>query len=133
MLIDAGCVLQLFDVDRSMDYKELDVWIQARELVKRVYMMTRGFPKMEEFALTSQIRRCAVSISSNIAEGCGRRTTKETIHFLHIARGSLFELETQLILAGDLNYLSEDSREIHEEPEKAKKLLNGFIKYFKNR
>ncbi|MCE2614165.1 four helix bundle protein [Flavobacteriaceae bacterium D16] len=114
-----------------MDYKKLDVWVQTRNLVKNVYVLTNGFPKIEQFALTSQIRRCVISISSNIAEGCGRGTNRETIHFLHIARGSLFELETQLILAKDLNYLTDDSQYIHLEIERTKKLLNGFIKYFK--
>ena len=75
-----------------MDYKELDIWIRARELVKMIYVITKSFPNNEQFSLTSQIRRCAVSVPSNIAEGCGRQSTKETIHFLHIARGSLYEL-----------------------------------------
>jgi len=113
-----------------MDYKELDIWVQARMLVKTVYVLTRSFPRDEQFSLTSQVRRCAISVPSNIAEGCGRQSNKETIHFLHIARGSLFELETQLILAGDLNYIS-DIDNVLEEIERVKKLLNGFIKYHK--
>ncbi|MGB5821098.1 MAG: four helix bundle protein [Saonia sp.] len=114
-----------------MDYKELDVWIQARELVKTVYVFTKPFPKEEQFALTSQIRRCVISVSSNIAEGCGRQTAKETTHFLHIARGSLYELETQLILSNDLKYISTEINDILKEIEKVKKLLNGFINYHK--
>lgn len=114
-----------------MDYKELDIWIQARKLVKIVYVLTTSFPKGEQFALTSQIRRCAVSVPSNIAEGCGRQSNKETIHFLHIARGSLYELETQLILADDLGYISLDILTTLDEVERVKKLLNGFIKYHK--
>jgi four helix bundle protein len=114
-----------------MDYKELDIWLQARELVKNVYVLTTSFPKDELYSLTSQIRRCAVSVPSNIAEGCGRQSAKETIHFLHIARGSLFELETQLILADDLNYLDSDRTTILSEIERVKKLLNGFINYHK--
>ncbi len=113
-----------------MDYKKLDVWVQSRELVKHVYVLTKTFPQEEQYALTSQIRRCVVLVSSNIAEGCGRQTTKETIHFLHIARGSLFELETQLILAGDLNYIIEID-DMLMEIERVKKLLNGFINYHK--
>ncbi|WP_339653123.1 four helix bundle protein [uncultured Maribacter sp.] len=113
-----------------MDYKELDIWVQARMLVKTVYVLTRSFPRDEQFSLTSQVRRCVISVPSNIAEGCGRQSNKETIHFLHIARGSLFELETQLILAGDLNYIS-DIDNVLEEIERVKKLLNGFIKYHK--
>ena len=114
-----------------MDYKELDIWLQARELVKNVYVLTTSFPKDELYSLTSQIRRCAVSVPSNIAEGCGRQSAKEIIHFLHIARGSLFELETQLILADDLNYLDSDRTTILSEIERVKKLLNGFINYHK--
>ncbi|AZQ57372.1 four helix bundle protein [Maribacter sp. MJ134] len=114
-----------------MDYKELDIWVQSRKLVKTVYVLTKSFPKDEQFSLTSQIRRCVVSVPSNIAEGCGRQSNKETIHFLHIARGSLFELETQLILADDLNYISSDLKTVLEEIERVKKLLNGFINYHK--
>ncbi|MDP5061955.1 MAG: four helix bundle protein [Maribacter sp.] len=113
-----------------MDYKELDIWVQARMLVKTVYVLTKSFPRDEQFSLTSQIRRCVISVPSNIAEGCGRQSNKETIHFLHIARGSLFELETQLILAGDLNYIS-DIDNVLKEIERVKKLLNGFINYHK--
>ncbi|MDF4204718.1 four helix bundle protein [Maribacter sp. SA7] len=113
-----------------MDYKELDIWVQARMLVKTVYVLTKSFPRDEQFSLTSQVRRCVISVPSNIAEGCGRQSNKETIHFLHIARGSLFELETQLILAGDLNYIS-DIDNVLKEIERVKKLLNGFINYHK--
>jgi four helix bundle protein len=114
----------------EMDYKELDIWVQARMLVKTVYVLTKSFPQDEQFSLTSQVRRCVISVPSNIAEGCGRQSNKETIHFLHIARGSLFELETQLILAGDLNYIS-DIDNVLKEIERVKKLLNGFINYHK--
>lgn len=114
-----------------MDYKELDVWVQARSLVKNVYVLTKDFPREEQYGLTSQIRRCVVSVSSNIAEGCGRRTSKETIHFLHISRGSLYELETQLFLANDLEYIIPDISVILNELERVKKLINGFINYQK--
>ncbi len=114
-----------------MDYKELDIWVQSRKLVKTVYVLTKSFPKNERFLLISQVRRCAVSIPSNIAEGCGRQSAKETIHFLHIARGSLYELETQFILASDLDYISNDIDVILKEVERVKKLLNGFINYHK--
>jgi len=113
-----------------MDYKELDIWVQARMLVKTVYVLTKSFPRDEQFSLTAQVRRCVISVPSNIAEGCGRQSNKETIHFLHIARGSLFELETQLILTGDLNYIS-DIDNVLKEIERVKKLLNGFINYHK--
>lgn len=109
----------------------MDIWVQARELVKTVYLLSKSFPKEERYSLTSQVRRCAISIPSNIAEGCGRQSSKETIHFLHIARGSLFELETQLILACDLDYISSEINTVLKEIERVKKLLNGFINYHK--
>ncbi|MFC4096512.1 four helix bundle protein [Euzebyella saccharophila] len=114
-----------------MDYKELDVWLQARDLVKKIYILTTSFPNEEQYGLTSQIRKSAISISSNIAEGCGRKTAKETIYFLHIARGSLFELETQVILADDLGYITMNAAEFLKEIERVKMLLNGFINYHK--
>ena len=114
-----------------MDYKELDVWLKARELVKKIYILTTSFPNEEQYGLTSQIRRSSISISSNIAEGCGRQTAKETIYFLHIARGSLFELETQVILADDLGYITMNAVDTFKEIERVKMLLNGFINYHK--
>ncbi|HRG24719.1 MAG TPA: four helix bundle protein [Chitinophagaceae bacterium] len=115
-------------------YKDLDVWKKARSLVKEVYLMTRNFPKDEMYGLMSQMRRCAVSIPSNIAEGYGRQFKKETIQFLHIARGSLFELETQLFIASDLSYIDEECLEkLLMQLDDCKKLLNGLIKYFENK
>lgn len=84
-------------------YKDLIVWQKSIELVKEIYLLTEDFPKEEIYGLTSQIRRCAVSIPSNIAEGKMRTTNKEFSHFLSIAYGSGAELETQLILAKLLN------------------------------
>lgn len=92
-------------------YRDLDVWKKARSLVKEVYLVTRSFPKDEMYGLMSQMRRCTVSIPSNIAEGYGRQFKKETVQFLHIARGSLFELEPQLFIASDLSYIDEECLE----------------------
>lgn len=89
------------------DYRKLVVWQKARELVKNIYLLTRKFPQFETFGLSSQMQRAAVSVLSNIAEGCGRQSDKEFIHFLHISKGSLFEVESQLYIAGDLGYLTE--------------------------
>ena len=115
-------------------YTELDVWIYSRGLVKQVYQLTQSFPKEEVYSLTNQIRRSVVSVPSNIAEGVGRQSDKETIHFLYIAKGSLFELETQMYLSFDLEYVSgEQLKEILEQLSTCKKLLNGFINYFKNK
>ena len=84
------------------------------------------------YGLTSQIRRCAVSIPSNIAEGCGRRTSVDTIQFLYISRGSLYEMKTQLYLAQDQKYLNKENfNELKNQILKCKKPINGFIKYYK--
>ncbi len=116
-----------------MEYTELDVWKETRILVNSIYKISKSFPKEEMYGLTSQIRRCAISIPSNIAEGCGRRTSADTIQFLHIARGSLYELETQLFIALDQEYLKkEDFNLAFKQVLKCKKLINGFIKYYKN-
>ncbi|MBL0308952.1 MAG: four helix bundle protein [Bacteroidetes bacterium] len=77
-------------------YKELDVWKKARLLVKEVYRVTKSFPKEEVYGLTSQLRRASVSVAANISEGCGRQYKKETIQFLHIARGSLYEIHREI-------------------------------------
>ena len=117
-----------------MNYTELDVWKSSRELVKNVYLLSDLFPKEELYALTNQVKRCSISIPSSIAEGLGRQSNKETIHFLYISRGSLFELETQLYLAFDLNYISKAQLEtILIQVISCKKLLNGFINYFKSK
>ena len=87
-------------------YKDLDVWKNAMDLVKCIYDETKSFPKEEMFGLTNQIRRAAVSIPSNIAEGSGRAHNKEFINFLYIALGSLAELETQLMIANNLKMVS---------------------------
>ena len=117
---------------RKMDYTKLDVWIEARRLSNEIYTISKTFPKDEIYGLTNQIRRCAVSIPSNIAEGCGRQTTKDTIHFLHVSRGSLYELETQFFIALDQNYLAQDKfDQTFESIQSLKRLLNGFINYYK--
>ena len=113
-------------------YTELEVWIESRKLVNEVYLLTKEFPVIENFGITNQIRRCAVSIPSNIAEGCGRSSAKDTIRFLHIARGSLYELETQLYLSLDQEYIIENEfKTIMKRVTSCNKLLNGFINYFK--
>lgn len=112
-------------------YTELDVWIKSRELASLVYELTKSFPKEELFGMSSQMRRSAVSIPSNIAEGCGRNSAKDTIQFLFISRGSAYELETQFYIAKDLNYL--DNHQLSTAIgliTECKKLLNGFINYY---
>jgi four helix bundle protein len=91
--------------EKIRNFKDLRVWQKGLELVKEIYTITRDFPKEEQFGLTSQIRRAAVSIPSNIAEGFRRRYSREQKQFINIALGSSAELETQLIIARELNYL----------------------------
>ena len=89
-------------------YRELIVWQKAKVLAVHVYRSTEQFPRSETYGLTSQLRRAAVSVSSNIAEGQGRLTSGEFAHFLGQARGSLLEMETQLDIALDLGYLAQN-------------------------
>ncbi|MFZ5428929.1 MAG: four helix bundle protein [Bacteroidota bacterium] len=109
------------------NYKELKIWLKSRILVKQVYQITSAFPKTELYGITSQARRSAVSIPSNIAEGAGRGTDKDFSHFLDIAKGSVFELETLLILASDLNFASEgELQKVMEMTSEIKKMLSSF-------
>ena len=117
-----------------MEYTNLDVWVESRKLTNSIYDSTKNYPKEEIFGLTNQIRRAAVSVPSNIAEGCGRNTAKATIQFLFIARGSLYELETQLYLSYDQRYLNEkEFTELFNQTILCKKLLNGFINYYRKK
>lgn len=94
-----------------MIYKDLTAWKKSMELVKEIYTLTKKLPKEETYGLSDQMRRAAVSIPSNIAEGNGRKTDNEYAHFLNIARGSECELETQLYICIMLNYLTEKETE----------------------
>jgi four helix bundle protein len=93
---------------KSRSYKDLDVWKLAVDFVKDVYDITGNFPPMEIYGLTSQIRKAAVSIPSNIAEGQGRNSAKEFRQYLAVSLGSLAELETQLIIAQKIGYINSD-------------------------
>ena len=111
-----------------MEYNKLEVWIEARKLTNLIYDLSKVFPKEEIYGLTNQMRRCSVSIPSNIAEGCGRQTSKDTINFLYISRGSLYELETQCYVALDQKYIDENNFNIvFNQMQSCKKLLNGYI------
>ena len=116
----------------NKSYTSLEVWQHARKLVSEVYNASRIFPKDELFGLTNQLRRAAVSVPSNIAKGCGRQTPRDTINFLFIARGSLYELETQVYVALDLNYLTAETAEaLFVLVTSCKKLLHGFINHYR--
>ncbi len=109
-------------------YRDLELYKTSLDLVERIYKDTSSFPKHELFGLSSQLRRAAVSIPSNVAEGSGRNNRKEFIQFLYIANGSLSELETQLDIALRLGYLSDISAHI-ENIKYIRKLLLGLVKY----
>jgi four helix bundle protein len=96
----------------ARSYRKLLVWQKAKALAVQIYKATEPFPRSEIYGLTSQIRRAAVSVASNIAEGQGRLTRGEFLHFLGQARGSLLELDTQIAIALDLTYLKPDQHEI---------------------
>lgn len=92
----------------EFSFEKLDVWQESRALVKSIYTIMRNFPSEEKFALCDQIRRAVVSVPSNIAEGSGRMSVKEKIHFLEVAFGSLMETFCQMQIAFDLGYISEE-------------------------
>jgi four helix bundle protein len=91
------------------NFRDLVVWRESRLLVKDIYELCGKLPEREQFGLISQMTRNSISVPSNIAEGCGRATDKDFVHFLHIALGSLYELETQLLICSDLKILDEDN------------------------
>lgn len=111
---------------------DLDVWKRSIDFVEKVYSISRLFPKEEVYGLTSQIRRAAVSIPSNIAEGSSRNGTKEFIQFLYVALGSASEVETQLIIAKRLGFVDEIEM-IMQEIIMIKKMLNGLISHLKGK
>ena len=109
-------------------YRDLIVWQKSINLVKLVYDNTKTFPKEEQYGITSQIRRSAVSIPSNIAEGFGRFQTNDYVRFLQIARGSLFELQTQIEISKLLEYITEsDFKIISELTIEIEKMINSMI------
>lgn len=113
---------------RPKDYRDLIVWQKAMALARTAYALTEKLPKSEGYGLLAQIRRAAVSIPSNIAEGHGRLTDLQFRHFLGNARGSTYELRTQFELASDLGYLEPQSvRQLMEQSAEVTRLLNGLI------
>lgn len=113
-------------------FQDLIAWQRAMTLVKETYSATGSLPDAERFGLTSQMRRCAVSIPSNIAEGFGRESTNDLLRFLRTARGSLFELQTQFLVAADLRYLRPEGipSELLEECDR---VLQGLIRSLETR
>lgn len=116
------------------NYKNLLIWEQGIEIVKKVYKLSELLPNEEKYGLRSQITRAAISIPSNIAEGCSRNSEIEFKRFLEIAIGSLFELETQLIIINELALIEQDNNiiQINELISKEGKMINGLISKIKN-
>lgn len=113
-------------------FTDLNAWNEGHVLVLMIYQITNSFPREEIFGITSQIRRCAVSITSNIAEGFSRQSYKEKIQFYSIALGSTTELQNQLLIAKDIKYITnEQFKNIAEQSVKVHKITNGLIKYSK--
>ncbi|WP_291062619.1 MULTISPECIES: four helix bundle protein [unclassified Empedobacter] len=115
-------------------HKDLEVWRLSIDFVIEIYVVTKQFPEEEKFGLTSQMRRASVSIPSNIAEGAARQSDKEFIQFLYIALGSSAELETQLIIAFNLKFITKNQLDqFISKQEQIAKMLNGLIKFIKNK
>ncbi len=112
------------------NFKTLEAWKKSMSLVKSIYLLTRNFPKEEIYGLTSQLKRAAVSVPANIAEGSGRQYKKDTIQFLYIARGSLYEVETLLNVALTVDII-DDARLALIQPalDESLRVLNGYINY----
>ena len=115
-------------------FEKLKVWQEAKKLVVDVYHLLDSFPRFEKYALCDQIRRAIVSVPSNIAEGSGRRSLKEQIHFLEIAYGSLMETYNQLLIAIELTYITEESVEaIKPSIDAVAKMINGLSKSYSDK
>jgi len=110
---------------------KLEIWCEARVLVKSVYLLSKAFPADERFSLTDQIRRAVVSVPSNIAEGSSRGTVSDFAHFLTIARGPLAEVDTQLTLAEDLEYIPAQP-ELHKDIESLAKRISAFMSHLRS-
>lgn len=114
------------------NYRQLSVWKRAHSLALGVYRTTQSFPGSECYGLTAQVRRAATSIVANIAEGCGRQTNRDQVRFLAIARGSVCEVECELLLCRDIGYLDSDSWAVLDEDcREIGRMLNGLIRSFK--
>ena len=113
------------------NYRQLSVWKLAHNVALRIYRATGGFPDHERYGLTAQLRRAAVSVVSNIAEGSGRQGDREHVRFLKIARGSICEVECQLLLSRDLGYLKAELwKLLDDDCQDTSRMLNGLIRSF---
>lgn len=117
------------NASKLRSFTDLDAWREGHRLVLRIYSLTKVFPREEKFCLIDQMRRCVISITSNIAEGFSRKSYKEKIQFYFISLGSVTELQNQLLISKDLNYITTSQfKEIAEQTVMVHKLVNGLIK-----
>jgi four helix bundle protein len=119
-------------MEKIRSFRDLDAWEEGHKLVVEIYKITKSFPREEMFGLSTQLRRSAVSITSNIAEGFSRKSLKEKIQFYSMAKASNTELQNQLLIARDVGYLSEEKfEELEEQSIRVNKLISGLIRYCK--
>jgi four helix bundle protein len=115
------------------DFTDLVAWQKSHKLVLSIYTVTKTFPTEEKFGLIDQVRRAAVSITSNLAEGFSRKSAKEKIQFFHVSLGSLTELQNQLLIARDVKYITvEECETLFEQARESQKLIRGLLKYLHN-
>jgi len=120
-------------MEKIKSFTDLVAWEKGHQLVISIYKATNNFPRKEIFALTNQMCRCAISITSNIAEGFSRKGDKEKIQFYYMSLGSLTELQNQLLIARDIHYLPKDEfNKLAEQTIEVSKLVNGLIRSLKN-
>ena len=113
-------------------FRDLLIWQKAMQLVTKCYSVSALFPKEEQFGLTSQLRRCSISIPSNISEGYGRNSSKDYHRFLLIATGSLFELQTQIEIAFNLKYITEENfKKLYEESRELERMISSLVRKIK--
>jgi len=119
-------------MEKIRSFRDLDAWKEGHRLVLEIYKTTKSFPKEEMFGLSNQLRRSAVSITSNIAEGFSRKSLKEKIQFYSMAKASNTELQNQLLIARDVGYLNEEKfKQLEEQSIRVNKLISGLIRYCK--
>ncbi|MCR6624655.1 MAG: four helix bundle protein [archaeon YNP-LCB-024-027] len=119
-------------MEKIRSFRDLDAWEEGHKLVVEIYKITKSFPKEKMFGLSTQLRRSAVSITSNIAEGFSRKSLKEKIQFYSMAKASNTELQNQLLIARDVGYLSKEKfQELEEQSIRVNKLISGLIRYCK--
>jgi len=118
----------------QFSFERLDVWQDSRELAKNIYLITKEFPADEKFGLVSQLRRSVISVSSNIVEGSYRSSNKDKSNFMNIAFGSLMELLSQIIISGDLGYITDKQyNDVRNSIEKTSNKLSSLSNYFKKK